>query len=350
MEGIFLLGEKVKKVIFRENGPEIWESSGERNDNLSVPGLDFWMDTWLDNVRLRVKESSYVKYYNIVKNHLKPAFGAAAVKDLTTVAVEAFIAEKIQGSEKRGLAEKTVRDILTVLKEICKFASTNGEECPCHFELIRLRKTETRIQVLNKKEQACLEAFLMRDQDLIKTGVLMSLHMGLRIGEVCALKRQHILMDSGILQIRCTMQRLQNLEDDMHQRTKIVVTEPKSTASVRDIPIPQFLLDRLGVLQYAEGGAYVLTGKTDGYIEPRTLENTFKKYLKQCRLDAINYHALRHTFATRCIEAGFDVKSLSEILGHTNVNITLNRYVHSSMEQKRINMEKITVGSKNTAV
>ena len=94
----------------------------------------------------------------------------------------------------------------------------------------------------------------------------------------------------------------------------------------------------------------MLTGKTDGYIEPRTLENTFKKYLKQCRLDAINYHALRHTFATRCIEAGFDVKSLSEILGHTNVNITLNRYVHSSMEQKRINMEKITVGSKNTAV
>ena len=280
MEGIFLLGEKVKKVIFRENGPEIWESSGERNDNLSVPGLDFWMDTWLDNVRLRVKESSYVKYYNIVKNHLKPAFGAAAVKDLTTVAVEAFIAEKIQGSEKRGLAEKTVRDILTVLKEICKFASTNGEECPCHFELIRLRKTETRIHVLNKKEQACLEAFLMRDQDLIKTGVLMSLHMGLRIGEVCALKRQHILMDSGILQIRCTMQRLQNLDDDMHEKG-IVVTEPKSTASERDIMVRNFCWIALVYSQYAVA-APMLTGKTDGYIEPRTLENTFKKYLKQC--------------------------------------------------------------------
>lgn len=350
MEGIFLLGEKVKKVIFRENGPGRRDDPEEKSESLSAPGLDFWMETWLDNVRLRVKESSYVKYHNIVKNHLKPAFGTSSVKDLTTVAVETFIAQKIQGDGQKRLAEKTVRDILTVLKEICKFASGNGEECPCHFELIRLRKSETKIQVLNKKDQACLEEFLMRDQDLLKTGVLMSLHMGLRIGEVCALKRQHILMDSGILQIRSTMQRLQNLGGDMHQKTKIIVTEPKSTASVRDIPIPQFLMDRLGVLKYADNSAYVLTGKADGYIEPRTMENTFKKYLKQCRLDTINYHALRHTFATRCIEAGFDVKSLSEILGHTNVNITLNRYVHSSMEQKRINMEKITADRSKTAV
>ena len=87
--------------------------------------------------------------------------------------------------------------------------------------------------------------------------------------------------------------------------------------------------------------AYILTGRSDKFVEPRSMENLFKRCLKECRMEEINYHALRHTFATRCIEAGFDVKSLSEILGHANVNITLNRYVHSSMEQKRVNMGKL---------
>ena len=101
------------------------------------------------------------------------------------------------------------------------------------------------------------------------------------------------------------------------------------------------MLERLYELNTLPGEAYILTGDTEKFIEPRTLENIFKRYLKACGMPDINYHALRHTFATRCIEVGFDVKSLSEILGHASVNITLNRYVHSSMEQKRDNMKKL---------
>ena len=119
------------------------------------------------------------------------------------------------------------------------------------------------------------------------------------------------------------------------------MTSPKSGNSVRDIPIPEFILERLEIIKGMPQEAYILTGRSDKFVEPRSMENLFKRCLKECRMEEINYHALRHTFATRCIEAGFDVKSLSEILGHANVNITLNRYVHSSMEQKRANMGKL---------
>lgn len=120
----------------------------------------------------------------------------------------------------------------------------------------------------------------------------------------------------------------------------MVVTEPKSLSSVRDIPIPNFLMKRLETLRHLPEDAYLLTGSTEVFIEPRTMENILSRYLRECRIEGINYHALRHTFATRCVESGFDAKSLSEILGHSSVNITLNRYVHSSMEQKRKCMER----------
>ena len=137
------------------------------------------------------------------------------------------------------------------------------------------------------------------------------------------------------------MQRIQNLDGEGKRKTKIIVTDPKSNSSVRDIPIPPFLMERLEGLKSLPEDAYLLTGSAERFIEPRTLEYTLKRYLQDCKMEHVNYHALRHTFATRCMEEGFDVKSLSEILGHSNVNITLNRYVHSSMEQKRKNMGKI---------
>ena len=136
------------------------------------------------------------------------------------------------------------------------------------------------------------------------------------------------------------MQRIQ-APDREEKRTKIIVTEPKTGNAIRDIPIPAPMLGRLWTLDHMPGEAYILTGRPDKFIEPRSLENIFKRYLRECGLPEINYHALRHTFATRCIESGFDVKSLSEILGHGSVNITLNRYVHSSIEQKRKNMGKL---------
>ena len=132
------------------------------------------------------------------------------------------------------------------------------------------------------------------------------------------------------------------MDGEGKKKIKVIVLDPKSSSSDRDIPIPSFFMEWIEDFRRLPEDAYLLTGRTDRFIEPRTLEYTLKRYLQDCRMEYINYHALRHTFATRCMEEGFDAKSLSEILGHSNVNITLNRYVHSSMEQKRKNMGKIT--------
>lgn len=301
-------------------------------------------ENWLNNVKLHIKESSYVKYHNIVKNHIIPGLGEIVISDFTTNVVEMFIEEKLTNGKKTGkggLSEKTVKDILVVIKEICSLASSQNVILPCRLELIKIRSRQPEIHILERNEQMKLETLLLHDEDFIKTGVLMSLYMGLRLGEVCALKRKHILFHSGILQVRGTMQRIQNFEKERVNKTKIIITEPKTSSSVRDIPIPDFLMKRLKMIENISAQAYILTGTPERYIEPRTLENIFKSYLRQCEIGTINYHALRHTFATRCIESGFDVKSLSEILGHSNVNITLNRYVHSSMDQKRKNMERL---------
>lgn len=334
MAGNFLFREKIKDILWKFNVKNEEEK------------MEVWARKWIENSKLRVKESSYVKYYNIVEKHIIPSLGNLEIKEITTDRVLVFIAEKLKNGKLKGgggLSEKSVKDIVTVLKEICSFISDCGGAVPCRMDLIKIKLPKSSIHILNRKEQFSLERLLLSNEDLIKTGILLSLHMGLRLGEVCALKRKHIIMERKVLQIRCTMQRLQNIETDSSNKTKIIITEPKSEASVRDIPIPEFLMERLKVLENIPSQAYILTGETEHYIEPRTLENIFKNYLKQCQIKDINYHALRHTFATRCIEIGFDTKTLSEILGHTNVNITLNRYVHSSMEQKRKNMNKINI-------
>lgn len=312
------------------------------NKNRSIQ-LKFIAIQWLNNTKLRVKESSYVKYHNMIQNHILPELGAWKMEQLTTEAVEQFIQKKLESGRKNGkggLSEKTVQDLLTILKEICRYAMYLDIKVPCHFELVKIRHCAPKANVLDR--QSCIELvrFLLQDNSLKKTGILLSLYMGLRLGEVCALKRQHILYKEGILCIRNTMQRIQNLDGE-GKKTKIIITEPKSPHSIRDLPIPALLMERLEYLKEFPEDAYLLTGSRERFIEPRTLENILKGYLQACNIENMNYHVLRHTFATRYIEEGFDAKSLSEILGHANVNITLDRYVHSSMKQKRENMDKI---------
>ncbi|MGN1087293.1 MAG: site-specific integrase, partial [Porcipelethomonas sp.] len=169
-------------------------------------------------------------------------------------------------------------------------------------------------------------------------GIALSMSTGIRIGELCALQWNEIDLKKSILTVRKTMQRIQTYES--HEKTKIIIAEPKSLCSRREIPLPQFLCDTLRNFR-RNNNCFLLSGESERFVEPRALSYTFKKYVKECGLKNVNFHALRHTFATRCVESGFDIKTLSEILGHSSVKITLDRYVHSSMELKRKNMEKL---------
>ena len=241
---------------------------------------------------------------------------------------------------KGGLAPKTTSDILTVIKGSIEYGRYCGYMINCYLDKLVVKKPIADMRVLSKEEQNRLQAVLLNDTDLRKFGVLLCLYTGMRIGEICSLKWENIDLERGILSIRETLQRIQGTGADGKSKTKIIITEPKSKRSVRDIPLPSFLIT-MAKSFWSMPKAYILTGVVDRFIEPRLLQYSFKKYVLACGLEGVNYHALRHTFATRCIELGFDVKTLSEILGHTSVSITLNRYVHSSMETKRSNMERL---------
>lgn len=300
--------------------------------------------SWLESQRINIKESTYARYHQVINTHLIPDIGAIKVEKITTKLIEKYVAQLIESGRidgKGGLSPKTTSDILTIIKSTIEYAKYNDYPIQCNLDKVCVKQQKDEMRVLSVEEQQKLTLVLLDDTDLIKFGVLLSLYTGIRIGEVCALKWGNLNIEDGILSIKETMQRIKDTSNHCVSKTKIVITEPKSKCSIREIPLPSFIVTIAKGFQ-SGNNAYILTGDKSKYIEPRTMQNRFKALIqKSCIYDA-NYHSLRHTFATRCIEVGFDVKTLSEILGHSNVNITLNRYVHSSLDLKKENMGKIT--------
>lgn len=184
--------------------------------------------------------------------------------------------------------------------------------------------------LLGKAEQTMLNNYLTSNPNASNVGILLSATTGIRIGELCALKWGNIDLEKRTLTIKNTVQRIKSI--DGSTATKLIITLPKSNSSVRKIPLPDFIIP---ILRNFKGNNdyYILSG-TRAIIEPRTMQYRFKHILSDLNLPNVSFHSLRHGFATTCIALGFDVKTLSEILGHSSVEITLNRYVHSSMERK----------------
>lgn len=202
------------------------------------------------------------------------------------------------------------------------------------------KETKKEMRVLSREEQEMFIAYLLKDMDACKFGVLLALLTGIRIGELCALRWESISMREKTIRITATMQRLRNMDTDGENRTRIVIGPPKSDTSTRTIPMTEYAAELCGRMDPHCDAAFVLTGSTN-YIEPRTLQYRLNRYVRDCGLEGVHFHTLRHTFATRCVEVGFEIKSLSEILGHATTTITLERYVHSSLELKRNNMNKL---------
>lgn len=302
-----------------------------------------WLDEWLDFRRARVKESTYIRYRNMVNNHIRPYLGKDSIQEIDTFRMESYVSELLSNGrldQEGGLSPKSILDILTVVKETFRYAGLYGVNTVCCFDHVSVRRNPKEMRVLSRREEKELVALLLSDTDSYKVGVFLSLYTGIRIGELCALQWRDISLADKTMKICKTMQRLQKSEPDEAARTHIVITEPKSLMAKRMIPLPDFVV---GVMKAFESlpDYYILTNSGQHFAEPRTMHNRFKTYINQSGIEDANFHSLRHTFATRCVESGFDIKSLSEILGHSSVKITLDRYVHSSLEQKRINMEKL---------
>lgn len=304
---------------------------------------EYWLDEWLHTKQLRVKESTYIRYRNTIENHIKPELGKYPISKISTSLIEQFVSHKLENGRidgNGGLSPKSMSDIMVIVKEAFKYAQSYGAIVICNFDRISFKKKTQEMRVLSRLEEKRLLSVLLRDVDRYKLGVFICLYTGIRIGELCALQWKNVSFCEHTIKIEYTMQRLQNKENNTIHKTKVIVTEPKSYASLRTIPLPDFVINAIKPFA-GSPNAYVLSGKCKTIVEPRTMQNRFKTYLFEGEIEDANFHSLRHTFATRCIEAGFDVKTLSEILGHSSVKITLDKYVHSSMQLKRNNMEKL---------
>ena len=296
---------------------------------------------WMSVISLKVKLSTYATYTAILDLHILPSLGKRKMQSLAAADISHFAKEKLGNGRTDGgggLSPKTVRDMLSIIKAAVDFACKENI-IGTGFAVTYPKQQQQAMRVLSRQEQSSLEMALTHDIDIHKLGILLCLYTGLRIGEVCALRWQDISSDYDILSVRQTLQRIKYVTGE-GSKTKIHIDDPKSQRSTRDIPIPKFLSPYLRSFA-RENCAYFLCTADSVFTEPRTMQNHFARNLKAANIVEANFHALRHTFATRCIEAGVDIKSISEMLGHASVNITLNCYVHSSFDQKREGINKL---------
>ena len=299
-------------------------------------------EDWLNSIQAQIKKSSYVKYNNIIHSHILPEFDNIPLSELTSSRIQKFCEDLLVhgGVSGDGLSPKTVVDILSLIRSLLRYAQIQGYQPPSTGKEIIIRQVAPNTVIISRSAQEILCRYLYANISERNIGILLCLFTGMRVGEICALKWEDISFQEKSIYVHKTMQRLQ-IPGSTSQKTHITVTSPKSKCSIRTIPIPDNLV-QLIQREFPNRQGYVLASPDEEYIEPRTMQNYFCYVQKQCGLTPVNFHALRHTFATRCIELGFDVKSLSEILGHASVNITMNRYVHPSMELKQQNMQKLS--------
>ncbi len=298
---------------------------------------------WQHNNSISLKGSTKLKYDYLINRHILPDLGKIKVKDITIPYLNDYAERKMKNGRingKDGLSASYVRSIMIVISSVLKFAVDEQLCSPYKTKINKPSVQKAEVPVLSHDEQKKYEEYLIKNLNLSNMGILISLYCGLRIGEVCALEWENIDLDNMVIHIRTTVARVHNIDGNTTSKSVLVIDRPKTKASVRDIPIPSKLSNLLHTVKGCTTSKYVISDKST-FLSPRTFEYRYHKTLEECNIAPVNFHALRHTFATRCIEAGVDIKTLSEILGHSNVSITLDTYVHSSMEIKRMQLEKL---------
>lgn len=318
---------------------QIWKADCEAKDRKNTT-LGVVSERWLEDSKAFLKESTIAKYRDYLSCYILPKFGESTFGEMSTESIAVFFRKLLTegGAGRKGLSARTVSEVRCILKILQKYAVRQGCHANFSLDVLEMKQKEKPIRIFNEQEQERLRSYLNDAMTPCHMGILLCLSTGIRLGELCALRWDDISLSSKELHIRRTMQRIRDASG-VQSRTKIVITSPKSGSSIRTIPLPDSICSRLR--PFYQGDAFLLTGDRERFVEPRTMQNRFKGVLEKCGIANANFHALRHTFATRCVEAGFDAKCLSVILGHSNVNITFNRYVHPTMEMKRRNMEKL---------
>lgn len=297
---------------------------------------------WLENNRIKLKEPTYAKYSQLIERHIAPSVGNITVQNIDAAYINRILYEKSvcgRRDGKGGLSPNYVRSIAFVMKASLTYAVQNNYCIPLKGSVLLPTNRKKQLNILTVPEQTMLENSCLKNTSDKELGILFSLYTGLRIGEVCGLKWEDIDYENNTIHICRTVERIPNTDFTISSgKTKLVLLDTKSISSDRIIPIPSKLFSLL----QKRGSDFIIKGQVHGYTDPRALQYFFSKKLRECNMNYVNYHTLRHTFATRCVESGMDIKSLSEILGHASVNITLGTYVHSSIEYKRKQLESMS--------
>lgn len=284
---------------------------------------------WKADKQQYVKPSTLAAYSLILENHILPAFGDK--HELVESEIQEFVLRKLRD----GLVQKTVKDILIVLKMVMKFGARIG--LVPYLEWHIKYPTEQKKHELEVLSVAHYQALLQHVRDNFtfrNLGIYICLTTGLRIGEVCALKWCDIDFAYGTISVRRTIERIY-LFLDGERRTELVLDTPKTRNSIRDIPLSKDLMIMVRPLKkLADDDSFILSNDAKP-IEPRSYRNYFKRLLKMLGIPDLKFHGLRHSFATRCIESHCDYKTVSAILGHANITTTLNLYVHPNLDQKK---------------
>ncbi len=316
--------EKLEKVILQQNQMVLVTDAGSAYNEIKSETFEKMAVDWLESIKETRKYSTYVKYRNIYDTHIRNTVGKASIHNISN----SFVNENVF-SEKTKLSPNLKHSIVAVINQILKFAAENYDYPMIQLSNKFAKDRGRKIEVINHTEQATLLRYLYQEIDASKAGILLCIFTGLRLGEICALKWEDIDFEQLIIHVNRTVQRIPI--EGVKNKTVLMVTDPKSVFSIREIPISMKTAQILENIKH--DGEYVVGGSKP--LDPRTYQNRFKSYLREITIKDYNFHALRHTFATNCIDNDMDIKSLSEILGHANVQITLDRYVHPSMAAKR---------------
>lgn len=293
------------------------------------------IDLWKIDKKQYVKKSSFSAYTLLVENHLLPNFGNKfAIEEAD---VQSFVFQKLE----TGLSHKTIKDILIVLKMILKFGAKNKWLHYTPFDIqFPTEREKHNIEVLTKIDQKKIMNYIQEHFTFRNLGVYICLSAGMRIGEICALTWEDIDTDNGIISVNRTIQRIYVIEDGI-RRTELILDTPKTKNSIREIPISKDLLRILKPFKKIVNPSFFVLTNDAKPTEPRTYRSYYKNLMAALKMPELKFHGLRHSFATRCIESNCDYKTVSVLLGHSNISTTLNLYVHPNMEQKKKAIEQM---------
>lgn len=337
--------EVKEKLLLKKREQLTGEDGGRLPDGFTMGEA---VRLWLEERKGGWKESTSATYRSIVEKHILPSLGSLPVKAWDTASSREYFKTLREGSKGKGLSANYIHQIHIILEQILRFLEVKYRcsrlEHPRRVSSVRKHKT---VQPPPEADIRKLEEYLHSEAakgDVTCMGILLSGCSGIRIGELCALQWEDIRFEKGTMHIGRTLQRIRTFRNAVEETdgcsrtgTKITITPPKSLHSDREIPLPDYLLH---LLQSRKGNrnGYLIPGKKKEYTEPRTLQYRFRKILDSLGIPVFNFHMLRHIFATNCISHGFDMKTVSELLGHSNVTTTMRIYVHSDMERKKMLM------------